>query len=78
MKILNASQIRELDAFTIANEPIESIDLMERASQTFVNWFSNKFAAEDNEIIIFVGPGNNGGDGLAVARLLYYQFYNVN
>ncbi len=77
MKILIASQIRALDAFTIANEPIESIDLMERASAVFVHWFSNKFTAEDNEIIIFVGPGNNGGDGLAVARLLYYRFYNV-
>ncbi len=77
MKILSASQIRELDAFTIANEPIESIDLMERASQTFAHWFSEKFDAEAHEIIVFAGPGNNGGDGLAVARLLYFQFYNV-
>ena len=77
MKILNASQIRELDAFTIKNEPIKSIDLMERASLAFVSWFAEKFAAEENEIVIFVGPGNNGGDGLAVARLLYFQFFKV-
>ncbi len=77
MKILSASQIRELDAFTIENEPIESIDLMERASQVFTNWFSEKFTPEENQILIFVGPGNNGGDGLAVARMLYYKFYDV-
>jgi NAD(P)H-hydrate epimerase len=77
MKILSTAQIRELDAFTIKNEPIKSIDLMERASLIFVNWFTQNFAAEDNEIIVFAGTGNNGGDGLAVARLLYFQFYNV-
>ena len=51
MKILNASKIRELDTFTIENEPIKSIDLMERASLAFVSWFAQKFAAEENEII---------------------------
>lgn len=77
MKILNAAQIKALDAFTIKHEGIKSIDLMERASQVFVRWFTRKFAAEENEVIVFVGPGNNGGDGLAVARLLYFKFYNI-
>lgn len=77
MKILNASQIKELDTYTIVNEPIASLDLMERASLVFVNWFVNKFPNQDIPIYIFCGPGNNGGDGLAVARLLQQRFYNI-
>ncbi|WP_028981286.1 bifunctional ADP-dependent NAD(P)H-hydrate dehydratase/NAD(P)H-hydrate epimerase [Sporocytophaga myxococcoides] len=76
MKILSADQIRALDAFTIQNEPISSIDLMERASATFVNWFIEHFNP-DREVYIFCGPGNNGGDGLAVARLLTQVQYSV-
>lgn len=69
MKILTSSQIRELDAFTIANEPISSLELMERASRAFVQWLLCKF---DDDIVyhIFCGKGNNGGDGLAIARIL--------
>jgi hydroxyethylthiazole kinase-like uncharacterized protein yjeF len=77
MKILSADQIRALDAFTIHNEPISSIDLMERASATFVDWFIERFKP-DREVFIFCGPGNNGGDGLAVARLLTHVQYSVN
>jgi len=77
MKILAAEQIRELDAFTIENEPIASIDLMERAAQTFVNWFIRQFPDTDHLVHIFCGPGNNGGDGLVAARLLQQHFYNV-
>ncbi|MFN7117639.1 MAG: NAD(P)H-hydrate epimerase, partial [Saprospiraceae bacterium] len=77
MKILSAPQIKELDAYTIANEPIASIDLMERAAQTFVDWFVQKFPDEDTPVYIFCGPGNNGGDGLAAARLLQQRFYTI-
>ena len=77
MKILSAEQIRQLDAYTINNEPISSIDLMERASQTFVQWFTERFPDEDQPILIFCGIGNNGGDGLAVARLLFHRFYEA-
>ena len=77
MKILSAAQIRQLDAFTIAHEPIASIDLMERASITFVNWFTQKFPDQDRPLKIFCGIGNNGGDGLAVDRLLHKRFYEV-
>ncbi len=76
MKILSAAQIRRLDAYTIQHEPIASIDLMERASQTFANWFTERFLDEDQPLLIFCGIGNNGGDGLAVARLLYHRFYD--
>ncbi len=69
MKILSAAQIRELDAYTIVNEPVLSVDLMERAAKAFVQWLLCKFD-EAHEYTIFCGKGNNGGDGLAVARML--------
>lgn len=76
MKIFSAAQIRQWDQFTIQEEPISSYDLMERASHAFVHWFTEKFP-NDHPIHIFCGTGNNGGDGLAVARLLHQSFYNV-
>lgn len=75
MKILSASQIRELDAYTIENEPIASIDLMERAAATFTGWFVQSFPDVNRPVAIFCGIGNNGGDGLAAARMLHQQFY---
>lgn len=77
MKILSASQIQALDEHTIAHEPIASIDLMERASLVFTEWFVEKFPDTDRPVCIFCGIGNNGGDGLATARLLHQRFYNV-
>ncbi len=76
MKILNAVQIKELDKFTIENEPIESIKLMERASTAFVRWFTEKFHKEQR-IVIFCGSGDNGGDGLAIARMLLQKMFEV-
>ena len=76
MKILSASQIKKLDLFTIKNEPISSIDLMDRASQNFTQ---NLLPIIGNKTIhIFCGPGNNGGDGLAVARLLREEGFQAN
>ncbi|GHB61235.1 NAD(P)H-hydrate dehydratase [Persicitalea jodogahamensis] len=76
MNILNASQIRNLDAHTIQNEPISSLDLMERASRAFVRWLCARF---DNRrpLVFFCGKGNNGGDGLAIARILSAKGYGV-
>ena len=76
MKILSVDQIRKLDAFTIENEPIASIDLMERASMAFVEWFVDRYDT-DEKIAVFCGTGNNGGDGLAISRLLLTKGYNV-
>lgn len=76
MKILNAIQTREADAFTIKHEPIASIDLMERASQAFCNWFTGAFSPKKG-VVIFCGMGNNGGDGLAIARILLQEKYVV-
>jgi NAD(P)H-hydrate epimerase len=69
MKIFSAAQMREWDLFTLANEPITSIDLMERAAQKCVDWIVEK-QHHQLPIIIFCAKGNNGGDGLAIARLL--------
>lgn len=77
MQILTAAQIREWDQFTIDQEPIASIDLMERAAEACLNWlrerkfFSRRFA-------LFCGKGNNGGDGLALGRLLMKEGCQVS
>ncbi|HWZ22302.1 MAG TPA: NAD(P)H-hydrate dehydratase [Cytophagaceae bacterium] len=76
MKILNATQIKELDKFTIENEPVESIKLMERAATAFVRWFTEKFHKEQR-VVIFCGSGDNGADGLAVARMLIQKMFEV-
>lgn len=76
MKILSAQQTREADAQTISEEKIASEELMERAARAFVGWFENKFTPEC-PVCIFSGPGNNGGDGLAVARLLHQCLFDV-
>ncbi len=68
MKILSAEQIRKWDEFTILNEPVSSLDLMERAAATCTAWIEEKF--KDKVFKIFCGKGNNGGDGLAIARKL--------
>ena len=69
MKLLSPDQLRQWDQYTIKNEPIASIDLMERAAMTCVEWI-NARGFENRSIKIFCGKGNNGGDGLAIARLL--------
>ena len=69
MKIFSVAQIKAWDAFTISNEPVKSIDLMERAARACFDWITKNI---DNNITlkIFCGKGNNGGDGLAIARHL--------
>jgi len=69
MKIFRGDQIRLIDETTIKEEPVASIDLMERAAIQVVKWYLSRFE-RSRRIFIFTGPGNNGGDGLAVARLL--------
>jgi NAD(P)H-hydrate epimerase len=76
MKILNREQIQQADEHTITNEPIASIDLMERASQAFIHIFKTRFN-KHQPIHIFCGVGNNGGDGLAISRLLLSESYKV-
>jgi hydroxyethylthiazole kinase-like uncharacterized protein yjeF len=76
IRILSSQQIKALDAYTIQHEPIASIDLMERACRAFVNWFTERFDGR-NTIAIVCGTGNNGGDGLGIARMLQEWSYSV-
>lgn len=69
IKIFPTIQLKELDAYTIENEPVSSIDLMERASRALARAMSERWSAE-TPFTVFAGPGNNGGDALAVSRLL--------
>lgn len=77
MKIISPKQTQQLDAFTIENEPILSIDLMERAVQAFTNWLTAKYNPAEKKIKIVCGLGNNGGDGLAIARQLTNLNYDI-
>lgn len=73
MKILNTEKIRQGDQYTIQNEPISSVDLMERAATQLFHWL-RPHVHEESKVKIFCGMGNNGGDGLVLARLLYFDW----
>ena len=78
MKILTATQTHELDQATMQAQRLLSSELMERAATAFVRWFASRFTpAEAGEILLLAGPGNNGGDGLAAARLLQRVGYRL-
>ena len=64
MKILTASQFKQIDAYTIEHEPISSIDLMERAATALADQITARWSAS-TPVKVFAGPGNNGGDALA-------------
>lgn len=70
MKILSARQIREADAYTIAQEPVEGLQLMERAATACAQWLMRRYGGSARPFYVFCGAGNNGGDGLVIARLL--------
>ncbi len=69
MKILPVEEIRRADRYTIENEPISSIDLMERAATACSAWLTEHISPSV-KVAVFCGTGNNGGDGLAIARHL--------
>ncbi|MFF5383963.1 NAD(P)H-hydrate dehydratase [Pedobacter suwonensis] len=73
--LLTSAQMRSADQFTIANKPIASIDLMEKAARAFVQCFLREEFDTSKSIAIFCGKGNNGGDGLAIAHLLLANGY---
>ncbi|MGN6530193.1 MAG: NAD(P)H-hydrate dehydratase [Ginsengibacter sp.] len=77
MKIFSVSQIKNWDLSTIQNEPVKSIDLMERAARACSDWIE-KNSNQNISIKIFSGKGNNGGDGLAIARLLSEKKHDVS
>jgi len=76
MKIFSAAQIRACDAYTIHAANMNSADLMERAAAKCVDWITEHFT-RDTLFVILCGSGNNGGDGLAIARMLHNLGYNI-
>lgn len=76
MKVLKAIQMKDVDAYTIKHEPISPIELMERAASKLSEAIARRWDRK-NRIIVFAGPGNNGGDALAVARMLGNKGYHV-
>lgn len=77
MKLFTAENIRRIDELTIKNEPVSSIDLMERAALRFFEQFCLLFD-KTTPVCVICGPGNNGGDALAVARMLLQADYTVS
>lgn len=77
MKIFTSAQIHELDRYTIEHEPITSLNLMERAAKALTRAIEEEWTNR-TPVVVFAGPGNNGGDALAVARMLSEDGYQVN
>src|SRR5881227_1585793 len=77
IKILSAEQLREADHYTIEHEPIKSSDLIECAAKAFCEQLV-KLVHENSTLYIFCGPGNNGGDGLAIARIAEETFSKIH
>jgi len=75
MKIPDSKQMHELDTKTIEIQKISSTELMERAS-TELSKYINKNYNKEKHVVIFCGTGNNGGDGLCIARILYNFGWN--
>ena len=76
MEIFNSSGIHEWDTYTIQHEPVSSLALMERAATACFNWLM-KNGYRDRRFTIYCGKGNNGGDGLAIARMLAESGHEV-
>ncbi|MBC8053843.1 MAG: NAD(P)H-hydrate dehydratase [Sphingobacteriaceae bacterium] len=78
LNLLTSEQIRQADKYTIKHRPIQSIDLMEHAALAFVEAFMKNYPDKRKAIAVYCGTGNNGGDGLAIARLLFRNGYKVD
>ncbi|MCO5240404.1 MAG: NAD(P)H-hydrate dehydratase [Chitinophagaceae bacterium] len=76
MKLFTAAQIKAWDQYTVQHEPVNSAELMERAATSCCQWMAANIPSH-KQIVIFCGPGNNGGDGLAIARMLIQKGYRV-
>ena len=76
-KIFLSHQIRSIDSYTITNEPVNPFDLMERAAAALTERIE-ALTGKDDTFLIVAGTGNNGGDGIAIARLLKERGYSVD
>ncbi|WP_372767190.1 NAD(P)H-hydrate dehydratase [Lutibacter sp.] len=78
MYVLSSKQIQKADKATIKNVGITSVDLMENAATSCFQWLHNRLQRDNIQIHVFCGIGNNGGDGLVIARYLHLHNYRVN
>lgn len=76
MKILSANQLKEVDKITTEIQNISSLELMERAASACADWILKNYSNK-KVFYVFCGPGNNGGDGLVIARILKSRLYSV-
>lgn len=77
MSLFSAAQIRECEAATLKAQKISSWELMERAAGACRDWILQNFPNKQQAFLVLSGMGNNGGDGLALARLLLAEGYPV-
>src|SRR5690606_14287258 len=75
--IITAAQLRDADRYSIEQIPIASLDLMENAAMAFTTAFMQLYPDKNTSILVCCGTGNNGGDGLAIARLLQSRGYDA-
>ena len=76
MKIFNSTQIHELDRYTVEHEPITSLDLMERAAKAIALTIMQRWPKEA-PFVVFAGPGNNGGDALAMQSAFSFSIFTI-
>src|SRR5690606_16815892 len=77
MKILNTKEIYDADKITLERQGISSDELMERAAVQVFDWMHSRMQGAQVKIHLFCGVGNNGGDGLVLARHLRQHDYNM-
>ena len=78
MKIFSLNQIRQADKYTIERQNISSDQLTERAGKVAFDWIQRQLGESKVGIHVFCGVGNNGGDGLVIARYLLHFGYSVS
>ena len=77
MKLLSLSHLLEADRITIQNQKISYLDLMERAGQSIFQLMHERLQGAPLPIHVFCGLGNNGANGLVIARHLVEHGYHV-